>query len=188
MPPSWIFPRSLACAKRISSHQKRDNDAYRIAQRGSRNTLRLFRLSYVKYSTGANIAAHTLYRALRKPNSTVARRAFLDRWCNDNTKNVTTCFSARKRYFRVLRLFFAYFFLERQKCSQTANQRSVCCLERTSSEMDETCRLRRGEGYGACEDERPRSDSCGRAMTAALRCNRRSAPCIPCADKVSPFG
>ena len=34
---------------------------------------------------------------------------------NDNTHNVTTCFSARKRYFRFLRLFFAYFFLARQK-------------------------------------------------------------------------
>ena len=32
---------------------------------------------------------------------------------------------------------------------------SVCILERTSSGMDETCRLRRGEGDGACEDEPP---------------------------------
>ena len=62
---------------------------------------------------------------------------------------------------RVQRLFFAYFFLARQNWDQTANQRSVCCLERTSSAMDETCRLRRGEGYEACEDECPRSDSCG---------------------------
>ena len=139
-----------------------------IAQRGSRNTLRLFRLPYVKYSTGANLATRIFYRALRKPDSTVARRAFLDRRCNDNTQNGTTRFSARQRYFRVLRLFFAYFFLARQKRNQTANQRSVCCLERTSSGMDETCRLRRGEGYGACEDECPRSDSCGRAIITAL--------------------
>ena len=32
---------------------------------------------------------------------------------------------------------------------------SVCILERTSSGMDETCRLRRGEDYEACEDEPP---------------------------------
>ena len=94
---------------------------------------------------------------MRKPDSTVARRAFLDRRCNDNTHNGTNCFSARKRYFRVQRLFFAYFFLARQKRNQTANQRSVCCLERTSSAMGETCRLRRGEGYGACEDESPKA-------------------------------
>ena len=96
-----------------------------------------------------------------------ARRAFLDLKCNGKTYNVTKCFSARKRYFVLQRLFFAYFFLARQKRDQTANQRSVCCLERTSSGMDETCRLRRGEGYGACEDECPRSDSCGRAITTA---------------------
>ena len=34
---------------------------------------------------------------------------------NDNTHNVTKCLFARKRYFRVYRLFFAYFFLARQK-------------------------------------------------------------------------
>ena len=32
---------------------------------------------------------------------------------------------------------------------------SVCILERTSSGMDETCRVRRGEDYEACEDEPP---------------------------------
>ena len=59
--------------------------------------------------------------------------------------------------FRSQCLFFAYFFLARQNWDQTANQRSVCCLERTSSAMDETCRLRRGEGYAACEDESPKA-------------------------------
>mgnify|MGYP006996297922 CR=1 FL=1 len=46
-------------------------------RRGHRNTLRLFRLPYVKYSTGANKATRTAYRALGKPDSTAARRAFL---------------------------------------------------------------------------------------------------------------
>ena len=36
-----------------------------------------FRLSYVKYSTGANETTCTAYRALEKPDSTAARRAFL---------------------------------------------------------------------------------------------------------------
>ena len=36
-----------------------------------------FRLPYVKYSTGANITTCMIYRAVRKPDSTVARRAFL---------------------------------------------------------------------------------------------------------------
>ena len=36
-----------------------------------------FRLPYVKYSTGANKTTHTAYRALGKPDSTAARRAFL---------------------------------------------------------------------------------------------------------------
>ena len=56
-----------------------------IDRRGSRNTLRLFRLPYVKYSTGANITTRVVCRALRKPDLTVARGAFLDHRCNDNT-------------------------------------------------------------------------------------------------------
>ncbi len=85
---------------------------------------------------------------------------------------------------RSLRLFFAYFFLARQKWDQTANQRSVCCLERTSSVMDETCRLRRGEGYEACEDECPRSDSYSVAVKTAPPVNpEKSLPHLP--DAVS---
>ena len=38
--------------------------------------LKMFRISYVKYSTGAHVATRIVYRALKKPNSTVARRAF----------------------------------------------------------------------------------------------------------------
>ena len=36
-----------------------------------------FRLPYVKYSTGANEATRTVYRAIGKPNQTAAGRAFL---------------------------------------------------------------------------------------------------------------
>ena len=55
---------------------KRVSDASLIDRRGSRNTLRLFRLPYVKYSTGANKTTRTTHRALGKPDSTAARRAF----------------------------------------------------------------------------------------------------------------
>ena len=93
--------------KAIPNQQKRDADTYRTDRRGSRNTLRLSRLPYVKYLPRRDIPVYKIGRA--------ARRAFLDRRCNDNTRNETKCFFARKRYFRVLRLFFAYFFLARQK-------------------------------------------------------------------------
>ena len=53
--PFLDHSRGLVCAKQISNQQKRDADAYQTDRRGSRNTLRLFRLPYVKYSMGANI-------------------------------------------------------------------------------------------------------------------------------------
>ena len=34
----------------------------------------MYRISYVKYSTGANVTTRTLYRAMQKPDSTVARK------------------------------------------------------------------------------------------------------------------
>ena len=74
--PFLDHSRSLACAKRVSHRQNAVQMRIWIARRGSRNTLRLFRLPYVKYSTGANIATCIFYRAMRKPDSTVARRAF----------------------------------------------------------------------------------------------------------------
>ena len=57
---------------------------------------------------------------------------------------------------------FAYFFWQ-DRWNQIANQRSVCNLERTNNGTDETCRLRRGEECGVCEDEPPE---------AQLRCRR----------------
>ena len=76
MPPSWIIPGGWFVQSIFQISKKRDADANTADRRGSRNTLRLFRLPYVKYSTGANIATCAMYRALRKPDSTVARRAF----------------------------------------------------------------------------------------------------------------
>ena len=53
--PFLDFPRSLVCAKRIPNQKNAMQMRIGIDRRGSRNTLRLFRLPYVKYSTGANI-------------------------------------------------------------------------------------------------------------------------------------
>ena len=39
------------------------------------------------------------------------------------------------------------------KKRKIAIQQRDCDFERRRSGMDETCRLRRGEGYGACADE-----------------------------------
>ena len=75
-PPSLDYPRGLACAGVYFKLTKRDADASVLNRRGHRNTLRLFRFSYVKYSTGTNKTTHTVYRALRKPDQTAARRAF----------------------------------------------------------------------------------------------------------------
>ena len=72
--PFLDHSRGLVCAKVSFKSIKRDADAYQIDRRGSRNTLRLFRLPYVKYSTGANITIRTAYRAMRKPDSSVARK------------------------------------------------------------------------------------------------------------------
>ena len=41
------------------------------------NRTKIVRIPYVKYSTGANRMICMTYRALRKPDQTAARRAFL---------------------------------------------------------------------------------------------------------------
>ena len=74
-----------------------------------------FRISYVKYSTGAHVTIRTAYRALRKPDLTVARRAFLDHRCNEKTHNETKCFFARKRYFASCASFLHTFFWQDRK-------------------------------------------------------------------------
>ena len=53
--PFLDHSRGLVCAKRISHQQNAMQMRIWIVWRGSRNTLRLFRLPYVKYSTGAHV-------------------------------------------------------------------------------------------------------------------------------------
>ena len=100
----------------------------------------IFRITYVKYSTGANRKAlknqNTNQRSVcvleRTSNGMdelsrlrgsegygvcedAARRAFLDRRCNEKTHNETKCFFARQRYFASCASFLHTFFWQDRK-------------------------------------------------------------------------
>ena len=112
------------------------------------------RLPYVKYSTGANRTICVIYRALRKPDSTVARRAFLDRKCNGNTHNGTTRLFARQRYFASSALFFHIFSRKREKIwSPKAQLQCRCKKQHFRCIRKGVPRLRRGimpSGHKEC--------------------------------------
>ena len=74
-----------------------------------------YRLPYVKYSTGANRTIRTVCRALGKPDSTAARRAFLFAQTNDEWQAELIRFYGASALFRVQRLFSPHSFLARQK-------------------------------------------------------------------------
>ena len=59
------------------------------------NRTNIVRISYVKYSSGANKATRTAYRALGKPDSTAARRAFLTGHAIGEWHTETKCFFRR---------------------------------------------------------------------------------------------
>ena len=73
------------------------------------------RIPYVKYSTGANKATRTAHRAIGKPDSTVARRAFLTGRAIGEWHAESKSFLRDSAISRLQRLFFAYFFLTSQK-------------------------------------------------------------------------
>ena len=59
--------------------------------------------------------------------------------------------------------------------NSTEAQRSGFGRKRRCSGMDETCRLRRGEGYGACIDEAAKQDkAAGSCAPAAVTSARRA--------------
>ena len=82
-----IVAMSRRRADRVVRPYALTKDAGRCGHRPLRaaQSRKVFRISYVKYSTGAHVTKRITYCAMRKPDSTVARRAFLDRLCNDNT-------------------------------------------------------------------------------------------------------
>ena len=92
-------------------------------------------------------------RAMRKPDSTVARRAFLDCRCNDNTQCVTTRFSARKRYFASCASFLhTFFWKDRKKYARGAtvavlpHKAALRCNRRKASRI---LRMRSPRAFGA---------------------------------------
>ena len=74
-----------------------------------------FRLPYVKYSTGANEATRTVYRAIGKPNQTAARRAFLAGSAIGEWYAEAKCFFRRDSAIWRPAVFSSISFLPRQK-------------------------------------------------------------------------
>ena len=74
-----------------------------------------FRLPYVKYSTGANEATRTVYRALGKPNQTAARRAFLEGRAIGEWHAESKCLFCATALFGVQRSFLPYLFCQDRK-------------------------------------------------------------------------
>ena len=80
-PPSLDFPRSLVCAEIIFGSAKRGTDAYLPDRRGSRNTLRLFRMPFA----WKIVTRDTLSSPCRKNGlSTFIRQIFNRREQNDS--------------------------------------------------------------------------------------------------------
>ena len=74
-----------------------------------------FRLPYVKYSTGANEATRTVYRAIGKPNQTAAGRAFLAGSAIGEWYAEAKCFFRRDSAIWRPAVFSSISFLPRQK-------------------------------------------------------------------------
>ena len=74
-----------------------------------------FRLPYVKYSTGADRTTHTAYRAIGKPDSTVARRAFLEGRAIGEWHAESKCLFCASALFGVQRSFLPYLFPQEGK-------------------------------------------------------------------------
>ena len=74
-----------------------------------------FRLPYVKYSTGADRTTHTAYRAIGKPDSTVARRAFLEGRAIGEWHAESKCLFCASALFRPQRSFLPYLFCQDRK-------------------------------------------------------------------------
>ena len=74
-----------------------------------------FRLSYVKYSMGANKTTRIVYRALGKPDSTAARRAFLEGRAIGEWHAESKCLFCASALFGVQRSFLPYLFCQDRK-------------------------------------------------------------------------
>ena len=84
-----------------------------------------FRLSYVKYSTGANRTTCTAYRALGKPDSTAARRAFLAGRIIGEWHAESKCLFRREALFRSPASLFCILFSDKPEKSMPPEARSL---------------------------------------------------------------
>ncbi len=124
-PPSLDFPRGLVCAEFVFRLSKRATDASLIDRRGSRNTLRLFRMYLAWKSVCARYAMQPLQEGrpfdFHTSNIQRAQTKRLARYivrlgnpikrppegrldyglCNDKTQNGTTSFSGATALFGV---------------------------------------------------------------------------------------
>ena len=138
-PPSLDFPRGLVCAEFVFRLSKRATDASLIDRRGSRNTLRLFRMYLAWKSVCARYAMQPLQEG--RPfdfHTSNIQRAQMKRLaqptvrlgnpirrppegrsdyglCNDKTQNGTTSLSGATALFGVQRSFLPYLFCQDRK-------------------------------------------------------------------------
>ena len=138
-PPSLDFPRGLVCAEFVFRFTKRATDAFLLNWRGSRNTLRLFRMYLAWKSVCARYAMQPLQEG--RPfdfHTSNIQRAQTERhvWpivrlgnpilrlpegrsdyglCNDKTQNGTTSLSGATALFGVQRSFLPYLFCQDRK-------------------------------------------------------------------------
>ena len=138
-PPSLDFPRGLVCAEFVFRLSKRATDASLIDRRGSRNTLRLFRMYLAWKSVCARYATQPLQEGRpfdfhtsniqRAQTKRLAQRVVRSGnpilrppegrsdygLCNDKTQNGTTSLSGATALFGVQRSFLPYLFCQDRK-------------------------------------------------------------------------
>gem|GEM_PF-4407777 len=90
------------------------------------NRTNIVRLPYVKYSTGANRMICTTYRALRKPDQTAARRAFLAGRAIGEWHAETKCLFCASALFRVPASLFCILFSDKPEKSIPPEARPCC--------------------------------------------------------------
>ena len=120
------------------------------------NRTNIVRISYVKYSTGANRMICMTYRALRKPDQTAARRAFLADRAIGEWYAESKCLFCASALFRVPASLFAYFFLTSQK-KHAAGGTPLLCKEKWQNSQYKKALCRSREPFARYEIGRKES-------------------------------
>ena len=104
----------------------------------------IVRISYVKYSTGANRMICMTYRALRKPGQTAARRAFLTGRAIGEWHAETKCLFCASALFRTPASLFCILFSDKPEKSMPPEARPCCAKKngRTANIKKALCRSR----------------------------------------------